>query len=102
MDLAKSPPVITKITDEKKLVNPTKITFDRKGKLIVTDRGESLRLRTDLKREWRSRPNEFGVTVMFSLQRPTPTDERNRIRQGIANIIQAQKPAHTSWWLESI
>jgi phage tail-like protein len=100
VDLSQTPPTITRLTEEKRLVNPSKMTFDRKGKLIITDRGEALRLRTDLKREWRTRPNEFGVTVLFSQQRPTPTDERNRIRRGIVNVVEGQKPGHTSWWLE--
>jgi phage tail-like protein len=100
VDLSQNPPVITRVTDQKTLVNPTKMTFDRKGKLIMTDRGEALRLSTEFKREWRTRSNEFGVTVLFSAQRPAKVEERNRFRKGIASVIEAHKPGHVSWWLE--
>jgi phage tail-like protein len=101
VDLSQNPPVITRITNQRTLVNPSKMTFDRKGKLIITDRGEALRLGlgANLRREWRTRPNEFGVMVLFSQQRPTTPEERNGFRGGIVSVIEADKPGHTSWWL---
>lgn len=101
VDLAQSPPVITRITYDHALVNPTKLVIDQGGDLIITDRGEALR-DSFLRRNWRARPNEFGVIVHFSRQRPTDDDERNRTRGRITNVVEEQKPAHTSWWLKSL
>jgi Phage tail protein (Tail_P2_I) len=96
-------PTITKLTDDRALVTPTKMVFDRNGKLIISDRGGTTNLRSATgeatKREWRIRPYEIGVIVLFSSQRHTQTDERNRIRGNIFQLIEAQKPAHTSWSL---
>lgn len=100
VDLGQTPPVITRLTTDHTLVNPTKLTIDQAGHLLITDRGEALR-DTFLHRNWRARPNEFGVIVHFSRQRPTDNDERNRTRRGIASLVEEQKPAHTSWWLKS-
>lgn len=93
-------PTITKLTDDRALVNPTKMVFDRNGRLIISDRGATMNLPGGTtKREWRMRPYEIGVIVLFSSQRPTQTDERNRIRGNIFQLVEAQKPAHTSWSL---
>lgn len=100
VDLSQSPPTIIKITHERKLVNPSKMRIDRKGKLILTDRGESLHRLDKVTREWRAMPNEFGVVVHFSQQRPSSLEEQNRIRQGIADVIEEQRPGNTSWFLE--
>jgi hypothetical protein len=54
-----------------------------------------------LKRNWRAHPNEIGVVVHFSQQRPTDPDERNRTRRGISGVLDEQKPSHISWWLKS-
>ncbi len=96
IDISQTPPTITRITYDRKLVNPTKMVIDRKGKLIITDKGGSLQ---DGKQEnwWRAKANEFGVVVLFSQQRPTSFDDRNRIRQEIKNVVDKQKPADTSW-----
>jgi phage tail-like protein len=99
VDLSQSPPVISRVTRERTLVNPVKMVKDQLGKVIIIDRGESLR--GGLRRNWRARPNEFGVVVYFSQQRPTTNDERNRTRHGIASVVDEQKPGHTSWWLKS-
>jgi phage tail-like protein len=103
VDFSKSPPeppVITRLTREPCLVHPAKMAKDRQGRIIVVDHGESLRSRNQ-QRNWRARPNEIGVVVHFSKQRPTPNNERNRTRHGIAAVIDEQKPAHASWWLKS-
>jgi hypothetical protein len=100
VDLSQSPPVISQVTRERTLVNPVKMVKDQLGKVIIIDRGESLRGAT-LRRNWRARSNEFGVIVHFSQQRPTTNDERNRTRRGIASVVDEQKPGHTSWWLKS-
>ena len=100
VDLAQTPPVITRITQERKLVSPTKLIMDRKGKLIVSDRGGPLEEGSKLKREWRARPNEFGVVVHFSQQRPTESKDRNQIRRGIAGVVEEHRPANTSWWMD--
>ncbi|MHC1754033.1 MAG: phage tail protein [Methanosarcina sp.] len=96
IDLSQTPPAISRVTFERKLVNPTKIMIDRKGKLIIVDRGES---NQNPPREWRAKANEFGISVFFSQQRLTSNDDRNRIRRGIENVVNEQKPGHTSWWL---
>jgi phage tail-like protein len=100
VDLSKTPPEITKVMRGRKLVNPSKMTMDRSGNLIVADRGEAYRRGSEVKREWRARAGEFGVVVHFSQQRPTETEDRNWIRRGIANIVEDQRPGHTSWWME--
>ena len=100
VDLSRTPPVITRLTSEPGLVNPVKMVRDRRGKIIVIDAGESLRA-PQLKRDWRAHPNEIGVIVHFSQQRPTDPDERNRTRRGIAVVLDEQKPSHISWWLKA-
>jgi phage tail-like protein len=100
VDLSKTPPTITQMTSERTLVNPSKMAMDRKGVLVLADRGEALRLRSTVKREWRARTNEFGMVVHFSQQRSTNTNDRNRIRRGIEAIIEEQRPGHSSWWME--
>jgi phage tail-like protein len=97
VDLAQNPPVISRITNDRSLVSPTKMMLDRRGDLIIADRGEALRGF----RNWRARPGEFGVIVYFSQQRPTGGDERNRIRNGISRVLEEQRPCHASWWLKS-
>jgi phage tail-like protein len=98
IDSSQTPPTITRVTHERKLVNPTKMMIDLKGKLIITDKGES---NQDPPREWRTKANEFGVSVFFSQQRVTSNDDRNRIRRGIESVVNEQKPGHTSWWMNS-
>ncbi len=100
IDLDRVPPVITRLTREPGLINPARMVKDRRGKIILVDRGEYLR-DSQQKRSWRARPNEFGVVVHFSQQRPTTTEERNRTWRGIASVIDEQKPGHVSWWLKS-
>ncbi len=98
VDLSQTPPTITRVTPNRELVNPTKMVFDRQGKLIISDRGESLR--SAPQRNWRARSNEFGVVVHFSRQRPTTFAVRNQIRRGIVNVIEEQKPGHSAWWMD--
>jgi hypothetical protein len=103
VDLSQTPPVISRVTREHTLVNPVKMVKDRLGKVIIIDRGESLRRGTQpgtLGRNWRARPNEFGVIVHFSRQRHTDYAERERTRRGISRVIDEQKPGHTSWWMK--
>jgi phage tail-like protein len=100
VDLGRTPPVITRLTSEPCLVNPAKMAKDRRGKIIVIDAGEFLHA-PQLKRNWRAHPNEIGVVVHFSQQRPTDPDERNRTRRGITGVLDEQKPSHISWWLKS-
>jgi hypothetical protein len=40
------------------------------------------------------------VVVYFSQQRPTSDVDRNRVRGQVVTIVEAEKPAHTSWWLK--
>jgi phage tail-like protein len=100
VDLSQNPPVVVRITDDRRLVNPTKMMRDRRGDLIMADRGEALRS-LSVKRNWRARPSEFGVIVHFSRGRPTTNDERNRTRRGIGRVLEEQKPCHAAWWLKS-
>ena len=86
-------PAIVRITNDRRLVSPTKMMLDRRGDLIIADRGEALRS-LSVKRNWRARPSEFGVIVHFSRRRPTTNDERNRIRRGIGRVLEEQKPGH--------
>lgn len=105
VDLSQSPPVITRITHERKLVHPTGIAIDAHGNLIISDRGQSLRSAQE--RNWRTRPYEFGVNVIFSLQRPAHDDAmqaqqiRRQMRHAIFTLIDEQKPGHTFYWLTS-
>ena len=100
VDLLQQPPTIVRITKDRRLVNPTKMMLDRRGDLIIADRGEALH-GLSVKRNWRARPSEFGVIVHFSRRRPTTNDDRNRIRRGIGRVLEEQKPGHASWWLKS-
>ncbi len=100
VDLLRQPPTIVRVTDDRRLVSPTKMTLDRRRNLIIADRGEALH-GLSVKRNWRARPSEFGVIVHFSRRRPTTNDERNRIRRGIGRVLEEQKPGHASWWLKS-
>ena len=103
VDLSQSPPQISRITDPRKLVNPSKIAVDRHNKIVIADRGAEYNL-ADLpdvpQREWRTRDNEFGVIVLFSKERATEAAERNQIRFQITQIINEQKPGNTSWWMQ--
>ncbi|MFZ2498184.1 phage tail protein [Methanosarcina sp.] len=92
-------PVITRVTYERKLVNPTKMMIDRKGKLIITDRGEFQGAGDNLGREWRGKANEFGIVVYFSKQALTSPADRKLINWKIKDVIDEQKPGHTSWWM---
>lgn len=98
VDLSQAPPTIARVTYERKLVCPTKMAIDRKGRLVIADRGESLRSLPQ--RNWRAGSNEFGLVVHFSRQRPTNYEVRNRIRRGIVSVVEEQKPGHTSWWMD--
>ena len=100
VDLSAAPPTVTRLTNKPGLVHPTSMCMDRAGRVLITDRGDSLR-GSVIKRNWRTKANEFGVTVHFSRQRPTTNDERNRVRRGIGRVVDEQKPGHTSWWLKS-
>ena len=100
VDLSRRPPAVVRITNDRRLVSPTKMMVDRGGHLIVADRGEALR-GLSVKRNWRARSSEFGVIVHFSRRRPTSNDERNRIRRGIGRVLEEQKPCHAAWWLKS-
>lgn len=100
VDISSTPPTITQITNHRKLVHPSKIAIDRQGYLLVADRGSAYPI-DNLEREWRARPNEFGVVVLFSQQRATSIEQRNKIRFDIANVINEQKAGHTFWWMRS-
>ena len=93
--IPQQPPLIQRVTMQRQLVHPTKMTFDKKGRLLITDQGTS----RGNEHNWRRRSNEFGLTIFFSSQRETTPFERNAFRHGIAEIINAEKPAHTSWWM---
>ena len=95
-----SPPQISRITDPRKLVNPSKIAVDRHNKIIIADRGAFYDVLRNQEREWRARDNEFGVIVLFSQERTTEPEERNQIRFQITQIINEQKPGNTSWWMQ--
>lgn len=98
VDLAQNPPLITKINSEHKLIYPTKMACDSRGQLIISERGQWY---TDYSpRNWRAEAHEFGVVALFSRQRETQRPERNRVRRAILEILEEQKPAHTSAWLD--
>jgi phage tail-like protein len=96
VDLSASPPEIMQVSVERSLVNPTDMTIDRYGALLITDRGEEMTTRN-----WRLGTHEFGIIVHFSEQRPTSSDERKRIRREVVELVADQKPAHTTSWIDS-
>lgn len=98
VDLTQAPPVITRVTSQRQLVHPTKMAKDRNGRVLITDAGETQQ--DPPQRSWRAGANEFGVVVFFSNQRPTTSDDRNKFRRGIVQIIENEKPGHTSWWMD--
>jgi hypothetical protein len=98
VDLNQVPPAIQPVTSQRQLVHPTKLAWDRNRRLLITDRGEAM---DDVpQRNWRAGSNEFGVAVFFSNQRPTTPAERNKFRRGIVQVIDPEKPGHTSWWMD--
>lgn len=98
VDLSQAPPVITRVTTQRQLVRPTRMGRDRNGRILVIDAGEFPNETGS--RSWRAGASEFGVTVLFSNQRPTSSNDRNLFRRGIIQVIGDQMPAHTSWWMD--
>ena len=98
VDLSQNPPTITRVTAERALVHPSKLTLDRNGDPLVVDRGESMT--GPPTRSWRATAHEFGVVLLFSNQRPTSFAERNSVRQGVADVISEHKPGQTVWWMD--
>lgn len=91
-------PIILRVTRERHLVVPTKMAWDRNGKLLITDRGEAQNNAPN--RNWRAGSNEFGVSVFFSNQRPTTPAQRNAFRRGLVNVIDGERLAHVAWWID--
>ena len=100
VDLNQTPPTVTAVTADRRLVYPTKIARDTAGDYVLTDWGTTYEPSASTNVDWRTRPNTFGVSVIFSQERPTERTERNRIRFDISQLIEVQKPGHTSWWLD--
>jgi phage tail-like protein len=98
VDLTQVPPVISRVTSDRRLVSPTRMAFDQDGALLVADRGEAIR--SGYLHSWRIGAHEFGVVVLFSQQRHTPIGQRNQLRQAIGRIIAEQCPAHTMGWID--
>ena len=71
-------------------VQPMDMTKDLKGNLILVDQGYS-----HAERDWRRYPHEFGVVLHFAEAFP----EINRTIRAIEDIVQAEKPAGTHFWL---
>jgi phage tail-like protein len=98
VDLAESPPVITCVARDRRLVMPTKMALDQQGRLFISDRGE---LRKGAPpRNWRAGTSEFGVVVLFSQQRPTLPEARDRLRREIIDKLEAYKPAESVGWVD--
>ncbi|NJL42735.1 MAG: hypothetical protein HC935_03910, partial [Pseudanabaena sp. SU_2_4] len=102
LNLDTSPLTIVKISNQNGLVYPAKIIIDPLGEMIVLDRGEALTPRFGNPREWRSKPHEFGVSILYSKQRPIKElEQRNKTVYGLSKIIESQKPVHSSWTLKT-
>jgi phage tail-like protein len=82
---------VTRATELGALAHPTGMIQDALGTLYIADQGEQST------RVWRATPNEFGVVVHFSSQRPTTQQDRRQIQQNISDIVDQEKPAHTNW-----
>ncbi|MEV6304519.1 phage tail protein [Actinoplanes sp. NPDC051861] len=105
VDLAASPPVLTRITGPGELVYPTGMvaTADR---LVISDPGQPpLR---GLETFWnRARPFHFDVSVHFTESRLPPDGDPRRKHEldkavgNITTIVTEQKPAHTVWTLNT-
>ncbi|WP_017327160.1 hypothetical protein [Synechococcus sp. PCC 7336] len=98
VDLSQPSPQISQVLSATSLVRPSKMAIDARGQLAISDRGDAY-VTSDQRREWRARSNEFGVEVLFSQERFTPREERNKIRFEIAQLLDAQKPGQTTWWI---
>jgi phage tail-like protein len=98
VDLSQAPPRITRVTRQRQLVRPTAMGRDRSGRVLTVDAGEFPT--QSGARSWRAGANEFGAVVLFSNQRPTSGDQRNKYRRGIIDVINTQTPAHTAWWMD--
>jgi hypothetical protein len=104
VDLGQVPATITRVSPATGMVWPTRIAVDRHGRVVVTDRGESLSTTTD--RSWRTQPHEFGVVVHFARDRVTGDDaserfmRRRRIQHSISQVVADERPAHTLPWFK--
>ncbi len=97
IDLSTTPPSIVPATEKDQLVSPTAAVLSN-GNLFVSDRGEyaSASL-VGQQRVWRNRQHEFGIVIHFKKGVPQP--ERRRIVQSIRDVVEREKPAHTSCFI---
>jgi phage tail-like protein len=98
LDLAPSPPTITTVTKDRRMVMPTKIVLDSQGRLLIADQGE--RRTEEPQRNWRASSHEFGIVVLFSQQRSTTPPDRDRMRREIVEVIEPYKPAKSIGWID--
>lgn len=102
IDLSQSTPTVIRISKERKLVTPSDITIDNHGKLIICDSGNA---QGNRQRNWRTKPHEFGVNVLFSLQREADGEPekaqqiRRLMKSAILTVIDEQKPSETYYWM---
>jgi phage tail-like protein len=104
VDLASSPPVLTRVTGPAEFVYPTGMvaTGDH---LVVSDPGQPEV--SGVEPYWgRVRPFQFDVAIHFTDSRlPTDPDDRKRVLDqavgNISTIVTDQKPAHTVWTLNT-
>lgn len=107
IDLASTPPTITRINHNQPMIYPSKLVIDHQGDILITDQGEFYVGIGDQRREWRAHTHELGVVVHFSQARPLPGEleerarARNRLRFIISDIVREQKPAHIVDWFKS-
>ena len=99
VDLTGIAPVFTDVIPGPGMVWPSRLAMGADGTLMLADRGESRNDGTT-GRDWRLQPHEFGVVVYFSAERPTEPADRTRILNGIAAVIEEQRPAHAPWSLQ--
>jgi phage tail-like protein len=94
VDVAPNPPTVTLATEQQELVFPTGMVASGDA-LYISDRGDysDPQLAGPLIRVWRALTNELGVTIHFSLQRPTTQLQRRQIVNDVYKIASQHRPA---------
>jgi hypothetical protein len=85
------PPRLEVVSRDGSYVQPMAMTKDLNGNLIVVDQGDFTNAR-----DWRRHPHEFGVVLHFTQAFP----EIDRTVRAISDLVQAEQPAGSRFWLK--
>lgn len=98
--------VLSPIRTARRLTNPSAITKDRAGSILVLDQGDYLKkdvtVPGGLALEYRAVPHQACLVEHFSDKWPVPDDEQTRIRAGMRRIVEQYRPAHAMVHIKGI